>query len=90
MEEIRQVAEDRWEIDGSASPDRVAEALRVELDAEGYETFGGYVLDLLGTVPEDGTTPEAETDDLQIKVNAVSDRRIESVTVVRKAQIEEV
>ena len=88
-EEILSVAEDRWEIDGAASPDHVAEELRVDLDAEGYETFGGYVLDLLGTVPEDGTTPEAETDDLLIKVNAVSDRRIESVTVIKKSKKED-
>ncbi len=85
-EEIRQMEENRWEIDGAASPDRVAELLRVALDGEGYETFGGYVLDLLGAVPEDGSTPETETEDLWIKVNAVSDRRIESVTVIKKAK----
>lgn len=88
-EEIRAVDDDSWEILGSASPDDVAEYLRVELDAEGYETFGGYVLDLLGAVPEDGTTPEAETETLFIKVLKVCDRRIESILVTKKAAEEE-
>lgn len=88
-EEIRSVGEDCWEIMGSASPDDVAEALRVELDAEGYETFGGYVLDLLGAVPEDGTTPEAETESLSIKVLKVCDRRIESISVTKKPKEEQ-
>ncbi len=88
-EEIRELGDDRWDIDGTASPDHVAEALHIELDGEGYETFGGYVLDLLGAVPEDGTTPEVETEDLLIQVNAVTDRRIESVTVTKKVKEDE-
>ncbi len=88
-EEIRFGGEDRWIVSGSASPASVAEALGVELDAEGYETFGGYVLDLLGTIPEDGSTPATETDALQLQVTKVSDRRIESVTVTKKNRMEE-
>lgn len=88
-EEICASGEDCWIISGSASPDEVAETLRVELEAEGYETFGGYVLDLLGAVPEDGTTPETETETLILRVNKVLDRRIESVTVTKKIKEEQ-
>ncbi|MBO5248004.1 MAG: HlyC/CorC family transporter [Clostridia bacterium] len=87
-EEIRVAGENRWIVSGSAAPDEVAEALHISLDAEGYETFGGYVLDLLGAVPEDGTTPEAETEDLLLRVTQVSDRRIEWVSVTKKAREE--
>ncbi|MBO5213615.1 MAG: HlyC/CorC family transporter [Clostridia bacterium] len=88
-EEIRSSGENRWIVPGSASPSDVAEALHVELEAEGYETFGGYVLDLLGTVPEDGSTPETETEELLLQVTKVSDRRIETVTVTKKIKEEQ-
>jgi putative hemolysin len=88
-EPIRAAGENRWIVSGTAAPDEVAEVLRVELKAEGYDTFGGYVLDLLGAVPEDGTTPQAETETLSIQVTKVLDRRIESITVTKKAQEEQ-
>ncbi len=85
-EEITDLGAGQWKIAGSAAPEEVAEALHISLDAGENDTFGGYVLDLLGTVPEDGTTPEAETEDLILKVLSVSDRRIESVRVTRKEE----
>ena len=33
-----------------------------------YETFGGFIFGLLGTVPEDGSTPELEEFFSEIKV----------------------
>ncbi len=83
-EEIRSVGENRWIVSGSASPSAVSEALHVELEAEGYETFGGYVLDLLGAVPEDGATPETETEELLLQITKVAERRIETVAVTKK------
>lgn len=88
-EEIRSAGENRWIVAGTTSPSDVAEALHVELEAEGYETFGGYVLDLLGAVPEDGATPEAETDDLLLQVTKVFDRRIETISVTKKIKEEQ-
>ncbi len=83
-EEIVPEGKNRWKIAGSADPEQVAQAIGVSLDSGENETFGGYVLDLLGSVPEDGTAPEAETEDLILKVTHVSDRRIESVCVTVK------
>lgn len=88
-EPIRAAGENRWIVSGAAAPDEVAETLHVELEAEGYDTFGGYVLDLLGAVPEDGTTPQAETETLLLQVTKVLDRRIESITVTKKVQEEQ-
>ncbi len=88
-EAIRAAGENRWIVSGAAAPDEVAQALHVELEAEGYDTFGGYVLDLLGAVPEDGTTPQAETETLLLQVTKVLDRRIESITVTKKIKEEQ-
>ncbi len=87
-EEITDLGNGTWNISGSAAPEEVAKVLQISLDAGENDTFGGYVFDLLGAIPEDGTTPEAETEDLILKVLSVSDRRIEGVHVTVKPREE--
>ncbi|MBR7161635.1 MAG: HlyC/CorC family transporter, partial [Clostridia bacterium] len=84
VEEIRKLSDSKWQIRGSASVDEVQEALALQFAYEECETFGGYVLGLLGTVPEDGTVMETETECLHISVDLVEDRRIVLTTVTKK------
>ena len=85
--EIEKLGENEWRIAGAASLEKVGEELELSFDTEECDTFGGYMLGLLGAVPDDGTTLELETDDLEIQVVSVEDHRIES-TVVRKKEKE--
>lgn len=78
--EIEKTGENTWRIDGSAPIEDVEEALGIDLD-DSCDTFGGYVLGIIGTIPEDGTTPYAETERLKIQVTEISDHRIESANV---------
>lgn len=82
--DIIQIAEDIWKIRGGASLDDVAETLKVELPTEEYDTFGGYVMGLYGSVPDDGTTFSLETDTLTLADCRVGNHRVESVTVTKK------
>ena len=84
--EIEKLGENEWRI-GAASLEKVGEELELSFDTEECDTFGGYIFGLLGAVPDDGTTLELETDDLEIQVVSVEDHRIES-TVVRKKEKE--
>ncbi len=83
VEEIKPVGDDEWEILGSASLGDVGEALGIELEDEDHDTFGGYVVGLLGSIPQDGAELSLETDRLCIRVSGVSEHRIEK-TLVRK------
>lgn len=78
--EIEKISDDTWRIDGGTPIDDVEEALGIDLD-EDCDTFGGYVMGVIGSIPEDGTTPYAETERMQIQVTEISEHRIESVTV---------
>ena len=78
--------EAQWKILGSASLEKVAEALGVTFDTEDCDTFGGYILGLLGEIPDDGSTLELETDDLTIKVESVAEHRIEETIVTVKSK----
>ena len=88
--DIEQIDETAWRIAGTAQLDEVSEALGVLLPEDEYDTFSSLVFGLLGTVPNDGSTPELETCGLSIKVTQVRDRRLESATVrISKAESSE-
>ena len=72
-----------WHVPGTAELTDVAEELDITLPAHEYETFGGYVISLLGEIPKDGTQRQIETDDLKIKVLEVRQHRIESCNVTK-------
>ncbi len=78
-EEIVRIDENTWKILGSADIDLVAETLAVDLPIEEYNTFAGMILGELGSIPEDGSTPELEAYGLQIRVTRIEDHRIEEV-----------
>ncbi|QOV18171.1 HlyC/CorC family transporter [Blautia liquoris] len=87
-EEIEQIGENIWKIQGYATLDDVQELLNVRLPVEEYDTFGGYIFGNLGSIPDDGSQFELETDELQIKVVEVKEHRVES-TIVQKIEKEE-
>ena len=87
--EIKKLEEDKWEVNGLAPFDEVIEAMELklpeeELEEADYETFGGYVCEMLGEVPDDGTTAECENDYVKVDVLLVEEHRIEKMIVTKK------
>lgn len=82
--DILRIEENIWKISGTAELKDVEEELKISLDCEDCDTFGGYVFSVLGIVPEDGETLTAETDLLEISVTEVKEHRIEKTTVTIK------
>lgn len=80
-DDIVQIDENTWRIDGGCDIDLVSETLGVELPVDEYNTMAGLVLSELGTIPDDGATPTVEAYGLNIKVTKVNDHRIEEVKV---------
>lgn len=78
---IEAVDSNTWIVQGTAPLDLVAEKIGVNLPCEEYDSFAGMVFALLGTVPPDGSTPELEEYGLVIKVNEITDHRLERATV---------
>ena len=56
----------------------------VEISDEDFDTFGGYVLSLLGAIPEDDATFTVEDDDISVEVTGVKEHRIEKTIVTKK------
>jgi len=83
--EIEKLDDNKWRIDGGVSLDEVAMELEVHLPLDDYETFSGYVFGTYGTVPDDGSHFDIETDTLLIKVIEIKEHRVKSAIVSKKS-----
>lgn len=74
--EIEKLDSKTWKIQGGADLEEVAEALKVDLPVDEYDTFGGYIFGNYGTIPDDGSVFEIDLPPLHIKVTEIKDHRI--------------
>ena len=72
----------RWLFSGKANIDEVIQRLDVEIEREGFETVGGYLLSHLGRVPAVGEI--FEMDGLTVEVLDAERRRINKVRMCKK------
>lgn len=84
--DIQKLDENTWLIKGAANLEEVAQELGVTLPFEEYNTLAGMILAQMGTIPDDGATPELEIFGLLIKITKIFEHRIEEtkITVLEK------
>ncbi|MBR1856377.1 MAG: HlyC/CorC family transporter [Oribacterium sp.] len=82
-EPIEAIGENEWIILGIADLEDVNEALKIDIPTEDADTFGGYIMGIIGTVPDDGSSFHLDTDTLEIDVAYIKNHRI-GKTIVRK------
>ena len=74
---LEKLEDDLWSVPGITSLSEVSEELDTELPSEKYDTFGGYVVAILGHIPKNGSQEALDTDRLHIEVLEVKHHRIE-------------
>lgn len=81
---IEQVISDsEWKFSGRADIDYLNDTYHIGLpEDDEYDTLGGLILHLLENIPEKGT--ELELDDFLLRIEEVSDRKIELVSVKKR------
>ena len=79
--EIVKVDENTYMIDGNTDLDDINDELGLELVSENSETLGGFIIELLGDLPDDEEKEDKviEYENLVFKIESVKDRRIEKV-----------
>lgn len=70
-----------WKTNGNVMLDDLSAELGVELVNDEYDTLSGLVFNTYGSIPEDGTEFEIETDDIKVKVLEVKDHIVEKALV---------
>ena len=78
--EIEKIDENTYILDGSAELDHINDQLGTEFDSEDSETIGGFLVDIMGEIPEEDEQERVvEYENYVFRIESVKDRRIESV-----------
>jgi CBS domain containing-hemolysin-like protein len=77
----------RFVFKGKVDVDEVAQRLNVDIEREGFETVGGYLLTHLGRVPAVGE--QVDIDGLHVEVLDVERRRINKVRISKLSTAED-
>lgn len=83
-EEITQVNDNTFTVDGSTSIDEISELLDIDLPEGDYETIAGLMVERLGQIPSPGQHPSINVENIRFTVDEVEDRRISRILVVRE------
>ncbi len=74
--EIEKIDDNTFLISGKISVNELKKVLGIEVPEGEYETLSGYLLEILGRVPEDDEKPIIETDKVTYKIEEYEDKRI--------------
>ena len=85
---IQQIDSNQFRIYGQADIEDVEKALHISLEDEDCDTFGGYILNHYGQIPDDGTHFKVSLDLMDVYVKEVKNHRI-GQTIVQLKQKEE-
>lgn len=80
-EEIKKIDNSTYLVSGLLSIDDLNEKLDLELPSEHFDTIGGLVMDLIGSIPLEQEEYVVEYKNVVFKVEKVDDKRIELVKV---------
>ncbi|MDE3008261.1 MAG: CBS domain-containing protein [Acidobacteriota bacterium] len=78
---IVKIRNDRWLVDGQTHVDRVEEEIGLVIPEGEYVTVAGFVLDLAGEIPSEGSTYQYEN--WSFRVQSLERRRISELVVER-------
>ena len=83
-EEIRQLSERAYTVEGTASIDEISDLTGTELPEGSYDTIAGLVTEQLGRIPKEGERPQVQMLGLKITVLEVEDNRISRLLIVKE------
>ena len=78
---FEKIGDNLWNVPGITGLADIAEELDLSLPADKYDTFGGYVIAMLGEIPKDGTQVHLNTDELTINIMEIKHHRIEKCRI---------
>lgn len=88
--DYEKIDDNTYLINGSVSLHELEKILDVGIPEGDYETLSGYLLELLGKLPEDENDTIIETDDVTYKIEEYEDKRIMWVKACKNNAKEEV
>lgn len=89
--EIEKIDENTYIVSGVLSIGEINDKLEIHIPEEGADTIGGFVLGIMGRIPEPHEKPTIEYDDIVFKIEQMEDRRAAKIKIGinRKAEVTE-
>ncbi len=88
-EEFEQISEDVFNIDGASAIDEVAELLDIEFPEGEYDTVAGYIMSVLGRIPDADEHPTIDYEGFSFTVEEMDERRIVRIKAERLTEPDE-
>lgn len=86
-DELTQVSDNIYIIDGTADPEEILEDLGLALpDGQEYDTMGGFIVDLLGRIPKEDETPTVVYKNAEFTVLLIEEKRVSRIKAVIKPE----
>ncbi len=87
-EEIEEISDNHFIVDGATLIDDVAEQIDQELDDSENDTIGGLIMDKLGYVPDEDEHPTITIGNADFTIKSMDERSIDKIEIVVKPKEE--
>jgi putative hemolysin len=79
--DIKKIDNNTFMVNGLLAIDELNDHLHINLDSEDYDTVSGFLVDLIGRIPNDGEEETIEHDNIVFKIEEVKEKRINKVMI---------
>ncbi len=79
--DIQPISDNRYIIQGTTPLERVSALLNTDMPTDEYDTFGGFVFGIFGSIPDDGSEIECDYENIHIKSLEIDSHRLVSADV---------
>lgn len=79
--DIKKLDNNTYIVDGIMPIDDLNDYLHLKLESENSDTIGGFVIDLLGSIPNNDEEKTIDYDNIIFKIEKVSEKRIEKLKI---------
>ncbi|MCT8978357.1 hemolysin family protein [Clostridium sp. CX1] len=85
--EINKVDDATFLIDGMLSINDFNEYFHTNIENEGYDTISGFIIDLLGRIPESAEEENIEYENFIFNIEELKEKRIEKIRICIQAEV---
>lgn len=78
---IKKIDSNTYIVDGLTSIDDINELLDLDLPSDDFDTIGGFVITLLGSIPKEDEDTVVEYENITFKIEKLTEKRIEKLKI---------
>jgi putative hemolysin len=78
---IKKIDSNTYIVDGLTSIDDINELLDIDLPSDDFDTIGGFVITLLGSIPKEDENNVIEYENITFKIEKLTEKRIEKLKI---------